>query len=537
MIILKHFNYFVILVVLTKQGENVNEPTLKDSLTYSPNELGFGTSGLRGLVSDMTDLECYINVSGFITFLEDGNLIDKDSVISIAGDLRKSTPRITEAVATAIEESGYKVEFCGSIPTPALALWSIDHGRASIMITGSHIPADRNGIKFYKPSGEILKSDETMIKKSVAQVRKRIYSSTDGSFTPEGSLTKRSNLPPIQSSVASTYLLRHTELFSNQPFQGKHIVVYQHSAVGRDLLVELFESLGATVTAADRSEEFIPIDTENVTQQDQKHFTEIAQKYPDVFAIVSTDGDSDRPFVIDESGTFHRGDVVGAVVAKALGADFAAIPVSSSDAVDLYMEKQNISVEHTRIGSPYVIDAMNDAEGSHAARVGWEVNGGFLIGSDLEYQSKTLSPLATRDAFLPILITLHEAVLNSLSVSELMSQLPQRSTQAGLIDNFSIDSSMRIVATLKKQDDTAHNLLNSCFTSKDGFSNVVSINTIDGIRIRFKNDEIAHIRPSGNAPQLRIYSVADTQSRADEIVALGIAENGILRRLEENSRN
>ena len=34
---------------------------LKEALTYSPVELAFGTSGLRGLVTDMTDLECYIN--------------------------------------------------------------------------------------------------------------------------------------------------------------------------------------------------------------------------------------------------------------------------------------------------------------------------------------------------------------------------------------------------------------------------------------------------------------------------------------------
>jgi phosphomannomutase len=28
------------------------------------------------------------------------------------------------------------------------------------MVTGSHIPADRNGIKFYRPKGEVLKEDE-----------------------------------------------------------------------------------------------------------------------------------------------------------------------------------------------------------------------------------------------------------------------------------------------------------------------------------------------------------------------------------------
>ena len=59
------------------------------------------------------------------------------------------------------------------------------------------------------------------------------------------------------------------------------------------------------------------------------------------------------------------------------------------------------------------------------------------------------------------------------------------------------------------------------------------INVIDGLRLYFHNGDIAHIRPSGNAPQLRIYAVSDTQERADEIVRLGLKEpDGLLRSLE-----
>ena len=75
--------------------------------------------------------------------------------------------------------------------------------------------------------------------------------------------------------------------------------------------------------------------------------------------------------------------------------------------------------------------------------------------------------------------------------------------------------------------------LQGFFTPAEGFGEITRINTIDGVRITFENGEIAHIRPSGNAPQLRIYAVADTQARADEIVARALQEpHGILRRLE-----
>jgi phosphomannomutase len=45
---------------------------------------------------------------------------------------------------------------------------------------------------------------------------------------------------------------------------------------------------------------------------------------------------------------------------------------------------------------------------------------------------------------------------------------------------------------------------------------------------------VAHIRPSGNADELRIYAVADTRERAESIVKLAVGEpKGILRRLEQ----
>ncbi len=118
--------------------------------------LAFGTSGLRGLVSEMTDLECYLYTTAFLIYLKEKNyLIDKK--ISIAGDLRKSTDRILNAVAYAITDLGYEIDYCGKVSTPALFYYASLKKRPSMMITGSHIPEDRNGIKFHMPNREVLK--------------------------------------------------------------------------------------------------------------------------------------------------------------------------------------------------------------------------------------------------------------------------------------------------------------------------------------------------------------------------------------------
>jgi phosphomannomutase len=77
-------------------------------------------------------------------------------------------------------------------------------------------------------------------------------------------------------------------------------------------------------------------------------------------------------------------------------------------------------------------------------------------------------------------------------------------------------------------------LLERLFTPALGFGRVTRVNLRDGLRVYFSNGDVAHLRPSGNAPQLRVYANADSQARADEIVALALREpDGLVRRAQE----
>jgi len=50
----------------------------------------------------------------------------------------------------------------------------------------------------------------------------------------------------------------------------------------------------------------------------------------------------------------------------------------------------------------------------------------------------------------------------------------------------------------------------------------------DGLRITFANGEIVHLRPSGNAPELRCYAEADNQERAAALATECLARVGAL---------
>jgi phosphomannomutase len=92
-------------------------------------------------------------------------------------------------------------------------------------------------------------------------------------------------------------------------------------------------------------------------------------------ALVSTDGDGDRPLLADGEGRVVPGDILDQITAAAVGAEVVVTPVSSNSGFDL--SGRFARVIRTKIGSPYVIAGMAAAGG----RVGgYEANGGFLLG-------------------------------------------------------------------------------------------------------------------------------------------------------------
>lgn len=540
-------------------NESIIPGSLRASLAYAPQPLKFGTSGRRGEVLHLTQLEIYLNARAELDYLlslpagQGG--IRAGQEFYFACDLRPSSTRfvpeqggrgeIAQAIERAIRDAGLKPVNLGAIPTPALTSYTLARGCGSIMITGSHIPFDRNGYKTNSARGELLKKDEAPINERVAQWRARLYEQpfAESPFAENGDF-KIAQTGAAGASEAGriAYLRRYTDFFAGQSLRGLRLVAYQHSAVGRDLLVELLRALGAEVIPAGRSETFVPIDTEAIDDPTLASIRQLAEQaaaaHGRVDAVVSTDGDSDRPLLVgidydsDDKclAKFFGGDLVGMVVAEYLGADAVVVPISCNDAIDRGNLKSLLEPK-TKIGSPYVITGMEAARARGKRRVcGWEANGGFLTGTDIERNGRVLTALPTRDAFLPILCVLFKMVESKQRMSGVFAALPRRFSRAALLRQFPRAASLKIVEALT----TAADSIPKYFTPELGFGAIERVDHTDGVRIYFTNGDVAHVRPSGNADELRIYSVADSQGRADQIAALGVAEpDGVLRRLEK----
>lgn len=460
------------------------------SLKQKYPSITFGTSGVRALVTDLSVNAVMDYVQAFAKHISLQEQYDIPLVLGI--DLRPSSPVIAQAVIYACERLGIAVDFVGAVPTPALAFYAMQRGYPAIMITGSHIPFDRNGLKFYLASGEISKQDEqAMLASPVAQ--DLVATNT---ATPD--------LPSANPAALNAYEQRYLAFFASDALKGQRIGVYEHSAVCRDSLKRILTLLGASVIGLGRSNAFIPIDTEAISDADRQLAKHWCKEHA-LAALVSTDGDSDRPLVFDDQGQWIAGDILGLLCAQQLGIQRLVTPVSCNSLLEQATGIQQVL--RTKIGSPYVIDGIQTLLQQRADAVaGFEANGGFILASAVP----SLATLPTRDAFLPILnvLSLIGARQQPLSVS--LATLIQRKTDSQRIQGVPTSRSNALLEYLKTHPEILAKWLNKSVDA-------LTIDTTDGLRFMFNDQDIVHLRPSGNAPELRCYTESSNEDTAKSL--------------------
>lgn len=448
----------------------------------------FGTSGLRGLVEAMTEEICYAYTIAFLQLLK--KKYNPFNALVLGHDLRPSSPKISSFIVSALNHMGVNVIYAGSQPTPTVAFYAHELKLPAIIVTGSHIPFNRNGIKFYSPDGEITKDDEQFI--SNAEI-----------VLPQKTLNLA--LPMPNNEIVSDYIRRYVDFFGDNKFSSLNIGLYEHSSAARDLIKDLFKQLGINTISLGRTNKFIPIDTEAVREEDI-HQAKLWVKEYSLDAIFTTDGDADRPLIADENGRWLRGDIVGILTSKYLNADIVVTPVSSNTA----LEKSHWfnQVIRTKIGSPFVIKEIEQAAENEKVVVGFEANGGFILGSDISDKNVTLKSLKTRDAILPMLAILGLSKQLNCKISQLNDLLPSRYTFSNRIENFPTEQSSQLIKQL------AQDLVKAKQILAPNAGDIVDINTTDGFRVTFSNSDIVHLRPSGNSPELRCYAESRSADQA-----------------------
>jgi len=98
-------------------------------------------------------------------------------------------------------------------------------------------------------------------------------------------------------------------------------------------------------------------------------------------------------------------------------------------------------------------------------------------------------------------------------ISQLVESLPKRYTASDRIQDMPSDASQQLIASLIDDSEAIIDML------LPNATHVLTIDQTDGLRVEFDTGDIVHLRPSGNAPELRCYVESGSLKKSCSILS------------------
>ena len=431
----------------------------------------FGTNGIRGKIREEFKPDFLAKIG-----LAIGTYLSPGSWVIIGSDTRVSGNMVKSAVISGLLAAGVNVVDIGIAPTPAIQLYTKNHGDFGIAITASHNPPEFNGVKCIAPDGtELPRNEEEKIEEIFFSSRFRLVSWKDvGRYT----IAHGANEEYIEA------VLSHVDV---EKIRERKFTVVIDCANGASCFTSpyLLEKLGCRVISLNcQPDGTFP---GHESEPKPQNLRDLMALVKDVRADLGAahDGDADRAIFVDENGRFIHGDKTLTLVAREIAKKNAGkfvTPVSTSMAFEEVVKKYGGEVIYTRVGAPIVARRMIE---EHAI-FGGEENGG-LIFPEHQY---------CRDGAMALAKILEIMAESGKKLSTLINELP--SYYQGKI-SVKCDNSKK-AEVLEKLKEKLKN---------------ERINTMDGVKIMHE-DWWVLIRPSGTEPIYRIYAEAKSEEKLQE---------------------
>ena len=202
---------------------------------------GVASEGIAGQPVNLTDEAVFHLTAGFICWLQ--KRLGKGKVrIGVGRDSRISGPRILEDVKRAAQYCGAALFDTGLASTPAMFMSTITEGfqyDGAIMITASHLPFNRNGLKFFVPEGGL---ESSQIKELIALAEQEAYQKAEGaSFEQVDFMT-------VYAGILADKIRKGTG--QEKPLAGMKIVVDAGNGAGGFYVEKVLKPLGADTTGS-----------------------------------------------------------------------------------------------------------------------------------------------------------------------------------------------------------------------------------------------------------------------------------------------
>ena len=289
----------------------------------------FGTDGVRGVVGEDLTPDLVERLGKAATLWSDGGRV------FVGRDTRASGPELEEAFARGVVSAGGNAVVAGVLPTPAVALLTLDLGA---VISASHNPPEYNGVKLFDREGRKL-SDAS---------EEEIEALLDAPAPGGGAIDR--------VGVATDSYLEHILDRFGSDLSGLRVVVDCANGAYWEIAPKAFERLGADVTAIGSEP-----DGTNINQGCGA--TDLAALQQAVTSAqadlgIAFDGDGDRMLAVDARGEVVDGDQIIAILMLDLEVELVAVTVMTNLGFHRLAAERGVRVLTTDVGDRYVLEAL-----------------------------------------------------------------------------------------------------------------------------------------------------------------------------------
>lgn len=417
-------------------------------------------------------------------------------------DTRFLSPRFARAVADEVAAQGIPVLLADAFsPTPALSQAVRDHEAAgAVVITASHNPSDYNGLKL-KPeyaSSSLPEITDALMPFIAAEranptprrdvpAEVRVFSPLDG---------YRAEL----SALVDLERIRQADL---------DIVVDPMHGAGAGVIRGLLGDAHVREIRGTPDPTFGGVNPEPIPKNLQALMTALSSApggHPPARRVgVATDGDADRVGAADGRGHFFNAHEIFAVlmwhlVTRKGWTGGVVKTFSTSEMIGRLAAHLGLPVHETPIGFKYIVEHML----THDILIGGEESGGIGVKNHVP----------ERDGVLSSLLLLEAAAWENESVEQVLARIHEI-TGPFAYDRVDLHLSSRAQMT------EAVASLKASPPSTVGGAKVMSVETVDGVKLRLADDAWILFRPSGTEPVLRVYVEAPSAARVEAILRDG----------------
>ncbi len=324
---------------------------------------GVAVEGVEGEAVNLTWERCYKIGRAYSRWLSKSLGRDASSLkIGVGRDARVSGPDLQGAVCAGLAAEGSKVIDCGLATTPAMFMSIVlpqTKYDASVMITASHLPFNRNGIKFFKEDGGLEKADIAAILKEAA--------SLNASREKEAAFEKFDLLDLYAAYLRSSIVKKLGAKEGDKPLSGLRIVVDAGNGDAGFFVSKILDPLGAD-TKGSRYLEPDGMFPNHIPNPENKEAMRAIQEATvgskaDLGLIFDTD--VDRMSAVLDSGEQVNRDAIIALVSAILAPSYPGSTIITdsvtSDRLTEFLEKK-LGLRHLRYMRGYknVIDKCKE---------------------------------------------------------------------------------------------------------------------------------------------------------------------------------